>query len=100
MSDSINLIDAQTELGCAIGQNYTKHSQEIPMDFLDSLQSERLASAAVRAGELHRVASVPTAVVEIWLRQGLDIHKMTAREIVAKLHKDGLDAFVTSNKRI
>jgi len=100
VSDNINLIDAHTDFGCAIGQNYTKHTQEIPMDFLDGLQSERLASAAVRAGELHRVASVPTAVVEIWLRQGLDIHKMTAREIVAKLHRDGLDAFVTSNKRI
>jgi hypothetical protein len=100
VSAHINLIDAQTDFGCAIGQNYTKHTQEIPRDFLDSLQSERLASAAIRAGELHRVASVPTAVVEIWQRQGLDFHKMTAREIVAKLHKDGLDSFITTNKRI
>jgi hypothetical protein len=82
VNDDVNLIDAQTDFGCSVGQNYTRHTQEIPMDFLDSLQSERMASAAVRAGELHRVASVPTSVVEIWLRQGLDIHKMTAREIV------------------
>ena len=100
MSDDIRLIDAQTDFGCAIGQNYTKHTQEIPRDFLDSLQSERLASAAVRSRELHRVASVPTAVVEIWKRQGCDIHQMSARDILAKLHRDGLDAFITTNKRI
>jgi hypothetical protein len=96
----INLIDAQTELGCSVGQNFTRHTQEIPMDFLDSLQSERLASAAVRAGELHRVCSIPTAVVEIWQRQGFDIQKMRAREILAKLRKDGLDAFITTQKHI
>lgn len=99
MSD-VNLIDAHTDFGCSVGENYLKYSQVIPQDFLDSLKSERLASAAVRAGEMHRVASVPTQVVEVWRRQGLDIHKMTAREIIRKLQKDGLEAFITTNKAI
>jgi hypothetical protein len=96
----VNLIDAQTDFGCSVGENYTKHTQVIPGDFLDDLKSERLASAAIRSRELHRVASVPTQVVEVWKRQGYDFMRMSAKEIVRKLQADGLDAFITTNKAI
>jgi hypothetical protein len=79
---------------------YLKHDQTITDDFLDDLSSERLAKAAVRSGELNRVASVPTAVIELWLRQGVPFYQLTAREVVAKLQADGLSAFVSTPKRV
>lgn len=75
-------------------------SQEIPQDFLDTLKSERLASAAVRANEYHRVASVPAACYDLWTRQGYDPWKWTAKELLLKLNQDGLDSFITTNKAL
>ena len=74
--------------------------QDIPDDFLASLKSERLASAAVRAGEHHKVASVPAAVFDLWFAQGLDPYKMTPRQIVSRLKRDNLEAFITTAKRV
>jgi hypothetical protein len=74
--------------------------QTISDEFLDHLDSERLAASTVRAQDNLKVASVPVSVVEIWLRQGFDIYSAKPRDIVARLRKDGLDAFVTTNKKI
>jgi hypothetical protein len=79
------------------GELAIRHQQHIPDDLLQSLHSERLAKMHVRAGELNHVASVPEAVFDIWIRQGRDPYNASARDIVAWLRKDGLDAFVTAN---
>lgn len=77
-----------------------RHDQVITGEFLDSLHSERLAKATMRSREFNRVASVPTSVVELWLRQGRDFWNATPHEVVAWLVADGLDAFVTTPKRV
>jgi hypothetical protein len=69
-------------------------------DFLTGLQSERFAKQHMRAAELDRVASVPTHVADIWLQQGFDIYRESARAIVARLRRDGLEAFLTSPKSL
>lgn len=74
--------------------------QEIPQSFIDNLKAEKANSRAVREGETMRVASIPVAVVELWLRQGYDFHNATAAEIVAKLKAEHLDDFVTTNKAV
>ena len=75
---------------------YIFREQQITDDLLDELKSERLAKANMRKSNLNRVASVPTAVVELWGRQGLDFWRMSNKEIVARLNAHDLGAFVTS----
>ena len=94
------LIDAETEFGANCEGLFTHTTQIIPDDFIDTLKSERHAKAAVRAAEFERVASVPTFVVELWMKQGLDFYNMSAREIVAKLNADDLGAFIATPKRV
>lgn len=83
------------------GEDLAIHrTQEIPDDFIENLRNERYASRLVRASEQHCVASVPAAVVEIWLRQGFDIFRARPKDIVAKLRKDNLEAFIATGKTI
>lgn len=94
------LIDTETALGENVDGLYREHTQVIPDDFLDNLKSERHAKEHMRAGEHDRVASIPTFVVELWMRQGYDFTRMSAREIVAKLRADDLHAFIATPKRV
>lgn len=77
-----------------------KKHQHIPDDFLTRLKHEKIASSGVREKEYMKVASIPVAVVETWLAQGYDIHKMTAKQILNKLRSEDLDAFITTTKSI
>ena len=79
-----------------------KKEQAIPQSFLDRLKDSRDESANNRMGDYHRVASIPTVVVEKWMREGFNIwdKNVTAKEIVARLKLENLDAFLTTTKRI
>lgn len=94
------LVEANDYLGENADGLYIKHEQAISSDFLDSLKSERYAKAAVRSGEMERVASVPVFVWELWERQGRDPKNATPREIVRWLSDASLDAFITTSKRV
>lgn len=95
-----NVFDAETTFGANVDGLYMVHEQAITSDLLDTLKSERLAKAACRSGELDRVASVPTVVIEIWQRQGFDFYNASAKEIVARLNAHDLGAFIATPKRI
>lgn len=73
-------------------------SQDIPQWWIDDLKEARFQSKFSKAGEMHRVASVPQAVVEKWLSEGYDVHKEPVAKSVAKLKAEGLEYFVTSDK--
>jgi hypothetical protein len=75
-------------------------TQTIDHDFLAGLRDTRTNSANVREGEMHRVASVPVAVVDKWLREGFDIFKETPRAIVARLNAEDLGVFITTSKAV
>lgn len=56
-----------------------------------------------REANFMEVASIPTAVVEVWQRQGFDIMRdrnITARDIVKRLKAENLGAFVTTRKKV
>ena len=72
--------------------------QEIPQSFIDGLRAEKANSKSVREGEMMRVASIPVVVIDKWISEGFDFQNATAKEIVAKLHRENLDAFVTTSK--
>lgn len=79
---------------------YVEHTQAIPSEFIDMLKSERHAKRDLRAAEFERVASVPTFVWELWMRQGRDPFNATPRQIVAWLEADNLQHFITTPKRV
>ena len=47
---------------------------------------------------MHRVASIPVAVVEKWMREGRDFNNASVKEILGWLKAENLDAFITSDK--
>ncbi len=77
-----------------------KHTQEIPDEHLSSLRLERADSMSTPAGEMHRVCSIPTSVVEDLKRSyGFDLMQCNdIHEILRMLRKHELDSFITSNK--
>ncbi|GAB5503420.1 hypothetical protein [Pyruvatibacter sp.] len=74
-------------------------NQHIPDAHLAALRSERMASKDNRK-DYQRVASVPTEVVHKWKREGFDIFKEDAKAIIARLQKEDLTAFITTNKQV
>jgi len=94
------LLNNDTEIGFNTDGMYLKHTQVIPDDFLDTLKSERHAKAALRASEYDRVCSVPAFVVDLWMRQGFDYYRESARACVQRLRDQGLEAFITTPKRV
>lgn len=75
-------------------------SQEIPREFTDHLRALRDASLEAPMGNHHLAASVPAAVHESWLRQGYDCTREPIRKTIQRLHAEGLDAFVATNRRV
>lgn len=96
----MHLIDSNAELVSGVGELAIRRVQEIPDDFLESLKCERSAKAHMRAGEMNRVASVPTQVIDVWLRQGFDFWNAKPSEIVARLNAHDLGVFITTPKRV
>ncbi len=80
------------------GELVIKSTQHIPDEHLSALRREREDSISTPAGEFHRVASVPTALVDKWKAEGFDIFREPAEEILKRLRKEQFDGFITSNK--
>ena len=77
-----------------------KYTQNITQAFLDDLKDARNESTKQRSGEYERIASIPTVVVEKWLREGFDLWKATGPQIVRKLQSEDLGAFMATEKRV
>lgn len=79
-----------------------KKEQQIPQSFLDRLKTSRDESSNRRMGDYERLASIPTVVVEKWMREGFNIYdkNISAKDIVARLRLENLGAFLTTNKSI
>lgn len=76
-----------------------KKQQYIPDEFLTRNADARFNSKA-RAGEYHHFASIPVVVVEKWLKEGFDVYKESAKDIIKRLKQENLEAFLTSNKSL
>jgi methyl coenzyme M reductase alpha subunit len=95
------LLDSDGDLIESVGDRAIKRTQLIPQSFIDDIKRERADSITTPAGDtLYRVARIPTVVIDKWYREGFDYQRASAREILAKLAKDQLDAFIATKKRI
>ena len=100
--DDTKLVGVSTDFGENADGLFIKHSQEIPKHFLDDLKDQRDTSTSRKEGEFMRVASIPTVVVEKWMREGFDIFdpNVNGKEIIKRLKTENLDAFLTTEKSL
>ena len=100
--NDVNLIGIDTEYDQDADGVFRKHTQNITQDFLDDIKEQRNASTERKEGEFMRVASIPTVVVEKWMREGFNIldPNVNGKEIVRRLKAENLDAFLTTDKQI
>ena len=97
--DPHTLLGVETEY-LQEGNNVTfKNTQTITAAFLDDLKDSRNASTETREKEFQRVASIPVAVHEQWLREGFDLYQHSVKEITKRLRDQSLDYFMATNKR-
>lgn len=82
------------------GGETIQRTQEITDEFLQECKDNRYASNHVPMGDFHQVAAIPTAVVDKWAKEGFDIFTASIKEIVGKLQKEDLTAFLTTDKKV
>jgi hypothetical protein len=98
----IVLHDVEWQMNEDVGGLYIRKDQIITDQFMDDLKDARFASKAP-AKDFHKVASIPVAVVEKWMREGFNIlsdKNITAAQIMKRLRAEGLDGFLATNKRV
>jgi hypothetical protein len=79
-----------------------KRQQFITSEFVDRCKEDRFYSTRERIDEFQSFARIPTTVLEKWLRAGFDAMNpnVKASEIIARLNREGLDDFITTNKSV
>lgn len=92
------LLDLTPALDADADNLLVRKEQEITDEFLANLRDQRLESANARMGENVRIATIPVIVIEKWLREGFDVNKASAREVIRKLKADGLEGFLATTK--
>jgi hypothetical protein len=97
IEDSQHSFQWDHELGRPIA---VKGKQEVDSSFLSDLSDLRTRSANQKEGNMMKVASIPVVVVDKWMREGFDVFKASAKEIVAKLKAEDLGHFMATNKNI
>lgn len=98
MTEKTNFIDSDYRFEENSEGLVLERFQAIPDAFLQSLRDERHANRNTAAGETHRVASIPVAVVDKWKSEGRDFDNAKISEILKWLRAENLDAFITSDK--
>jgi hypothetical protein len=101
-NNNVNLIGIDTQYDADVDGVFRKHTQNITQDFLDDIKEQRDHSKDKREGDFMRVASIPTVVVEKWMREGFNIldPNVNGKEIIRRLKAENLDAFLTTDKSI
>jgi len=98
--NKVNLVDPDVNFIQDNDRVMREHSQKISQAFLDDLKDTRNQTSSVPSGEFLRVASIPTGVVEKWLREGFNVWEASGKEIVKRLKNENLDYFLATDKRI
>lgn len=96
----MKILDSHTSFHQDTAGVVIEKAQEIPAEFLSQLKGIKEDSGSVREREFMLAASIPVIVHEKWLREGYDCTREPVRETLKRLREQGLDAFITTNKRV
>ncbi|AYJ85542.1 hypothetical protein D3Y57_05535 [Sphingomonas paeninsulae] len=98
----LNLIDSHTNLKIEDDKAIFKRTQDISTSFLDSLAAERGSQDSAPIGNFHKVASIPTVVVEKWMSEGFNIFDKNIKieDILKRLASLDMEKLITTSKRL
>jgi hypothetical protein len=96
----MKILDSTTEFHDNADGLLIKRQQEIPDEFISNLKKQKMESKSRREGNFMHVASIPVIIHEKWLKEGFDCTRAPYKETLKRLHAEGLDAFVVTNKRV
>jgi hypothetical protein len=77
---------------------HLRRTQYVPDEYLEELRMEREDNRTVRAGDLHRVGSVPAIAIEEMHAEGFDYVNAPIEDILLWMRLHGYDEWITSNK--
>jgi len=92
------LIESKGTIYSNVGDPVIARQQEMPEEYLDLLKRQQ-EEFRWNLNGFTKVASIPQAVADKWLREGFDIYKAPANEIIRRLRMEELDLFVTAGNR-
>lgn len=75
-------------------------TQDIDTSYLEAIRWARTEAANRRCHELERTFTVPAVFVTKWLAQGFNIYREPHKEIIKRLHQEGLTDFICTPKRM
>ena len=98
----VRLSDVNTALSFDGDKAVFKRTQDIGSHFLSDLADERLSSSNARMGNFHKVASIPTVIVEKWMAEGFNIFdkNVNTKEIIRRLQSEDMNGLFATTKRI
>jgi len=101
-SPLIGIHDVNHKLKHTSSDTAVERTQHIPEEFIRGMREEYDDSmnAKVLPDGSHRVARIPTAVVEKWLMEGFNIYEHSHRDIIKRLREEHLDYFITTKKAL
>lgn len=94
----MNIINANEDLILNGKETVITTQQALGDDFWDDLKQAK-EDFQFRLNGLTRVATIPEALANKWLREGFDLWNAPANEIIRKLRIDGYDAFIVSGDK-
>ena len=74
---------------------YTTKTQEIPDHFLKSLDYQKQQGCWTDSKDMMKMASIPVAVVDQMLREGVDVYKAPIKDIIKWLKNNDCERFLT-----
>lgn len=92
------LVDATVKLLDNVGDLTVERTQVISDRFKENLKREQ-DNFKWRLDGFTKVASIPQAMADKWLREGFDVFKAPAQDIIRRLQLEGLDLFITAGNR-
>ena len=102
MDKKTMLLGVDETYGADVGGVFKKNTQHIQQSFLDKIKEQRNSSKERLEGEFMSVATIPTIIVEKWMKEGFNIlsGEHSAAEIVKRLKAENLEAFLTTEKSV
>ena len=98
--DGVDRLHMEVDRQMRVKEAHIQARQEIPDEFLRQLRGERDHQDAKFAPDNVKIASIPVAVVNHWLRQGFNIwdRNVTPQDVINRLIREDLTAFLTTSK--
>ena len=98
--DGVDRLHMEVDRHMRLKEAHIEAIQEIPDDFLRRLRDERTHQDGKFAADNVKIASIPVAVVNHWLRQGFNIwdRNVTPQDVIDRLVREDLTAFLTTSK--